>query len=358
AAEAFVSAGLSRDDTVAFFLRGAALVRNEDTLQDYLQGFSHGLAGKGVFSANTLLEIVKYYIQYVDQHPAFLFWLPEALTEDRQKLITESPWFRQTGTAYAEKLQNLSEDVPKFSDRVTLQGNSFIGVRGGSFLLGGDSAAEYPVKVEVPDLYVLDREVTREMYRRFLEKNPAWRKNALDTLLKEALVTEDYLKDLELAGEIDLPVRYVSFHAAKAYCAWLQEELPESYSGWTVRLPYEAEWEWLALRDDRNEGIFLSTGITGPQAVQNRAPSSLGTYDLSGNLWEWCENWFYPAGYTVENGYRKIEDSYKFETGAEKAVRGGSWANRREEVTIRSRGSQPADWCTPFIGFRPVLVRE
>ena len=73
-----------------------------------------------------------------------------------------------------------------------------------------------------------------------------------------------------------------------------------------------------------------------------------------GNLWEWCENWYFPSD-SVNGSFGLPGISYD---GVEKAVRGGSWANPESEIKISTRGSQNPSWCTPFLGFRPVLVKK
>ena len=75
---------------------------------------------------------------------------------------------------------------------------------------------------------------------------------------------------------------------------------------------------------------------------------------MLGNLWEWCDNYYLPAD-TLFGRYGMENTAYQ---GAEKAVRGGSWANKARSVSAVSRGSQEPSWCTPFLGFRVVLVKK
>lgn len=335
--------------TGEFLDAAAALVSSENLLADYLAARAEAETGGGVFSPAALLELVQKYILFLETKPAFLFWLPESMPADHRETLTSSDWFPIALDSYRRFIEETKETSPAAFASVRFEGMTFIGIRGGSFLLGSRGDSEYMVPVEVEDFYILDREVTREMYAAFLEDNPGWSPSRTDSLLREGLVQEGYLTDYNLPGAEGLPVRYVSQYAAEAFCRWLEDRLPARFTGWSARLPREEEWEWAARGDGRFGGTFQAADVAGPSPASQA--NSLGVYDLSGNLWEWCDNWYYPAAYMTLPG--TIMDA-----GTEKAVRGGSWANPRDDVTISTRGSQPAAWCTPFTGFRPVIVRE
>lgn len=344
----------------AFLDASAALVRSEPMLADYMKALTLAETFGGILAPANILEVVQKYIQKLEAAPAFLFWLPEALSSEHRSVITDEEWFRSSMIAYNRRMAEYPEGTPSAFSEIYVENLRFIGIRGGSFVMGKESGSEYRIPAGVDDFYILDREVTRRMYARFLADEAEWRRTNLDGLMEKGLVTEEYLKDFDSPETDDPPVRYVSHHAADAFCRWLESALPDRLDGWTVRLPGEAEWEWASLADEPDGGTFQTGDRSGPVAAAS--VNSLGIFDLSGNLWEWCENWYYPAEYMVREGPGPANNSptrhIPQETGAEKAVRGGSWANRRDDVNIRTRGSQPADWCTPFTGFRPVIVRE
>ena len=86
---------------------------------------------------------------------------------------------------------------------------------------------------------------------------------------------------------------------------------------------------------------------------------------MHGNVWEWCEDWYRPAMNLLADGLpasisRFSEGLYNqaYDEGAEKVVRGGSWANAEEDIRIYTRGSQSPDWCTPYLGFRIVVAKK
>ncbi len=102
-------------------------------------------------------------------------------------------------------------------------------------------------------------------------------------------------------GWIDThPIVNVSYDDAVAYCDWLSDKTGELY-----RLPTEAEWEYAARGGKQSKGYKYSGGqsidMTGwyngnsnkqTQAVAQKRPNELGLYDMSGNVWEWCKDWY------------------------------------------------------------------
>jgi len=65
-------------------------------------------------------------------------------------------------------------------------------------------------------------------------------------------------------------------------------------------------------------------------------------------VWEWTGTWYHPADYLVGG-----TAAYP---GTQRVVRGGSWANDRRSIGVTTRGAQPPEWSTAFLGFRPVLA--
>jgi formylglycine-generating enzyme required for sulfatase activity len=196
-------------------------------------------------------------------------------------------------------------------------------------------------------------EVTREQFARFIDANPYWEKGNKQELVDDNKVNDTYLENWDSLQQ-NQPVTHISFYAAEAFCAWLTEQLPPGLDNYYVRLPTEAEWEYVA-RTLWKESVplFEERNIHAPLSIEEITAEAPGIKQLRGNLWEWCENWYFPADYLVPDSL----DAGSV-TGVEKAVRGGSWANREEEITPVIRGSQPPSWCTPFLGFRAILVEK
>jgi formylglycine-generating enzyme required for sulfatase activity len=142
------------------------------------------------------------------------------------------------------------------------------------------------------------------------------------------------------------PMYYISWHEAVEYCnrRSLREGLTPAYSGSGnnitldrtasgYRLPTEAEWEFAAKGGNKDYLIFEYSGSNsvdavawyfgnsggGTRPVGTKAPNSLGLYDMSGNVLEWCWDWYGTYPNTAQT------DPVGASSGALRVFRGGSW---------------------------------
>ncbi|MBR6193269.1 MAG: SUMF1/EgtB/PvdO family nonheme iron enzyme [Treponema sp.] len=234
--------------------------------------------------------------------------------------------------------------------------NDFVFVEGGTFTMGsydGESDEKPVHSVTVSSIYMCDHEVTQEEYAKIMGGNPSYFKGN------------------------NRPVEQVTWYAAVEYCnrRSLAEGLTPCYRGgggnYTCdfsangyRLPTEAEWEYAAGGGNKS---FLKTiyagsndissvawydGNSGSQThdVKTKSPNELGLYDMSGNVWEWCWDWYgsYSSGsQTNPNGAS---------SGSYRVLRGGSWNNIASNCRVAFRS-----YCAPslsasgsLLGFRVV----
>lgn len=259
--------------------------------------------------------------------------------------------------------ESVTADTPiRFSDHsfipLGVSGLMPVGNEGLTADLGADTAAHqlsaFPHEEPIGTVYFDSSEITRSQFMRFVSENSRWSGDNAARLMEDNLVDEGYLSFLDDESyDGSLPVTGVSWYAAAAFCEWLTGELPRDLQkDYLVRLPTEAEWEVAARLNGDTPSIFAEAGLSAPAAVEYLRTGRLGLADMTGNVWEWCENWYFPSDLLDGVYGLRLGD---FE-GVEKSIRGGSRANSEREITAWTRASQPPDWCSPFTGFRVVLA--
>ncbi|MFO1472762.1 MAG: SUMF1/EgtB/PvdO family nonheme iron enzyme [Turneriella sp.] len=156
----------------------------------------------------------------------------------------------------------------------------FVTVEGGSFEMGGPGFGQTPHKVTVQTFKMARFPVTYAQYSVFLQE------------------TKTHAPVAPPGGWNDqMPVIGVDYVTANAYCKWLSKKL-----GMDIRLPTEAEWEFAARGGKQSQGFTHagsnSIGEVGwpgsgrPQPVGQRKPNELGIHDLTGNVWQWTQDWY------------------------------------------------------------------
>jgi len=177
----------------------------------------------------------------------------------------------------------------------------------------------------------------------------------------------------------DYPVVGISWYDAEAFCEWKSQQ-----SGMKFRLPTEAEWE-LAARGGDSKSKY-SWGNGAPQIARggNIADEALkavypdlrmiwrayddnfvytapvgkfganiyGLCDMTGNVWEWCNDWFSEVEYQRKDGNNPAGPA----TGKEKALRGGSWSDTPEKLRVAFRRGMPPAFRSNNLGFRVVAI--
>jgi formylglycine-generating enzyme len=137
--------------------------------------------------------------------------------------------------------------------------------------------------------------------------------------------------------KLRMPVSHVSWNDAVAYCHWLS-----SLTGKHYRLPTEAEWEYAAKGGKLSEGYMFSgcydLGTVGwynensdykIRPVGQKLPNELGLYDMTGNSWNWCSDWYGKDYYKISPQNAPTGP----DTGECRVWRGGSWYCN--EITCR-----------------------
>lgn len=214
-------------------------------------------------------------------------------------------------------------------------------IKGGSFEMGTDFEeyefeAQMPAKpkhnVKVSDFYIAKTELTQAQWFSVMGTNPSVYK-----------------------GD-ELPVDNISWIEVQDYIKKLNQLTGKNY-----RLPTEAEWEYAAGGGEGRGTLFSGTDnplmvekyawtlINSdklPHAVATLKPNKLGLYDMSGNVWEWCNDWLWQ--YSNKDEINPTGPS----TGIRRVHRGGSWHSSISLSSIKRRGGFDQNSRNCRIGFR------
>jgi formylglycine-generating enzyme required for sulfatase activity len=258
----------------------------------------------------------------------------------------------------------------------------------GTFIMGdntgqADQKPAHKVKVSRP-FYLGKHEVTVEQFRRFIvatgyatdaEKGNGfqgafgWDRETMEFKMNEQYSWQNTgFEQLE-----NHPVVNISWNDAIEFCNWLS-----SKEAATFRLPTEAEWEYACragtstsyMHGDDAEGVvkvgnvadadfesqfpelepavIASDGYAYTSPVGSFSPNAFGLYDMHGNVWEWCADWYDPEYYaTSASG-----DPEGPVTGDERIYRGGGWFNCARGFRSSSRSAGLPDNRHLTLGFR------
>ena len=175
--------------------------------------------------------------------------------------------------------------------------------------------------------------------------------------------------------EFNHPVLHVSWNDAVAYCNWLTEKRGDGL----FRLPTEAEWEYACRAGTVtpfNTGQNLTTGQANydgnypygknPKGEYRKKtvpvdyfkPNGFGLYNMHGNVWEWCGDWYGEAYYEECRKLGVVTDPRGPKTGSSRVLRGGGWNDdaRNCRSAYRSHGNPGLRY--HYVGFRLVFVPQ
>ncbi len=239
-------------------------------------------------------------------------------------------------------ISQLQEDLhltpPK---EYTVNGVSFkmVKVFGGTFQMGateeqGSDAYddEKPVhSVTLSDYWIGETEVTQALWQAVMGSNPSY-----------------------FTGDSQLPVENVSWNDCQTFIQTLNE-----LTGMSFRLPTEAEWEFAARGGNSSQGNkyagsntigdvawYTSNSGSKPHPVATKSPNELGLYDMSGNVWEWCQDWY--GSYSSSAQTDPVGPS----SGSNRVERGGSWNNNARVCRVAFRRSSTPSIRLNYLGLR------
>ena len=161
----------------------------------------------------------------------------------------------------------------------------------------------------------------------------------------------------------------VNWHGAVAFCKWLTQReraagrLP---AGYEYRLPTEAEWEYAcragtttrfhfgdSARALRDYAWYSSNAGGRTHEVGQKKPNQWGLYDMHGNVWEWCHDWYadeYPGG--------TVTDPSGPQSATDRVYRCGSWYDTARNCRAANRYGRRPGFANIDVGFRVALAPQ
>jgi formylglycine-generating enzyme len=212
-------------------------------------------------------------------------------------------------------------------------GFEMVNIKGGTFTMGGNDndhtgqgKDECPHKISISDFSIAKYEVTQADWIEIMGDNPSYFKHCNDC-----------------------PVEQVSWDDVNVFIKIANAKFKERY-----RLPTEEEWEFAARgglkslnykfsgSNDVNEVAWYSSNSNGKShRVGLLKSNELGLFDMSGNIWEWCQDFKIP--------YPCDSEGKKFNS---RVCRGGTWSNDASSVRVRDRNGRGAYHRLNTLGFR------
>ena len=242
------------------------------------------------------------------------------------------------------------EDIAQSRRTITVGNVQFTMIRvdGGTFQMGATPEQKKPDSDEKPvhtvtlsPYYIGETEVTQELWQAVMDSNPSYFKGS------------------------KFPVERVSWDDCQEFVRRLNQQ-----TGLQFRLPTEAEWEYAARGGNKSRGYQYSGSNNlndvawydknsydmgrsspdfGPHPVGQKSPNELGLYDMSGNVWEWCQDLY--GSYSAGSQTNPTGPS----SGSSRVCRGGSWYFIARSCRVAIRNFNSPDTQRDYLGFRLAL---
>ena len=254
---------------------------------------------------------------------------------DGYESLTKTIEVNSNSKKFSFKLKEKESHLPPILQNLI---NNMVYVEGGTFMMGATydqgekvKKSEKPAHLVTLSSFNINKyEVTSEEWLAVMEN---------DTIHKLSS---------------NMPVTNVSWDDCQLFILRLN-----ALTGKMFRLPTEAEWEFAARGGTKSRGYKYSgsnnikevawyekNSQSGPKPVGQLSPNELGLYDMSGNVWEWCNDIY--GSYKLSS----LKNPSGASSGKERVIRGASRSEKENDCRVSLRNSSEPEHRTPFLGFR------
>jgi hypothetical protein len=249
-------------------------------------------------SPSGLAGSISDILVFLSENQGSAEWLSGLLPPEFASIVKASNWLKNTSTHSAVIIPGNT------LRQVNISGMTFIEIPEGTLIGNREGTG-------IKNFLIGENHVSRPLFETFLNENPQWTEQYTDYYEEEISVIPSEIFNREI-------ITGITWYSADAFCKWLTERLPPSYSGYEVRLPAEIEWEYAAM---------------------------FGISSMEDPIWEWCADPFAPLQFITapQNAIQAV--------GSPERVLHGRPSITAEET----RASLPPELSSPFVTFRPVI---
>lgn len=259
-------------------------------------------------------------------------------------------------------------------------------IQGGTFQMGSSDGDddEKPIHAVTLNNFAIGKyEVTNAQFCEFLNEQGNQRKDSTEWIKLDGKWNDERCRIIKKENQFSValgfenyPVTYISWDAAVAYCDWLSNKTDKIY-----RLPTEAEWEYASGNGSKHtkyswgdgEPIASNGGNVADEALKKNFPewaiftgyndgyvmnapvgsfaaNDFGLYDMTGNVWEWCSDW-----YGAYNNSNRLNPRGALH-GTKKVIRGGGFLGSPWASRVADRYCDTPDHRGHVMGFRVAMT--